>query len=702
MKCDRWFPELLGICAGLAVGFAGYTDRYFPQNDVFSYYQLFHYAYSSILLKHQIPLWEPYTSYGLPSAFDFAFTFGPSKSLAAVLGYIFGISNIKALYFAAVGLDFALIGVGSAWLARSLTGREGAHVTLAAIAMPLTHYMETLPTCGYGFALTMVFATLFSVRFLQTRKALYLAGFGLTLVANVYGNPQYLVIFEAYLFVLFLLLAGVRYRFEIRAEWKSILKSVLAPETLALILLSSALAIGLLVIDRETLRTINFTTRMRDPRTLAPDIHSYLYYLYMPPVTRIWDILTGRPIANFDVWLYFGASSFTVFVITLALGRKIRFVPELLALAFLTTAFSLPAQLPIAKFAYYYLPGMKLYRPTSYALIFAKPYAVMAIACMLSSPRMLDPDVRQWLLWAGVCVTIAVVLLTYIHPVVIFYFDSTNYPVVAIGGMFLFCFSLVACRDESWRRLAPGLLAAVLCIEIIVHRAMFEAHFYSELSKLEADKTAAHDVAVGSWYGHPRELIYQPTRIDNPNFEAPFEPLGSLYHSRWTFVGLDACMPSSRSDTYVRWIADGLKRHGASLANLEAGNFRGLFAGFDAEYGCESPKISFSSPIDRAKVVDFTANRVGIEVTASTPSLLIYRDAWTPYWKAYLDGVEIALGRNADGFKEVRIPAGSHNLKLEYEPPVNQSMLAFFALMLGSTVIVQIWLGLKEPLLASR
>jgi hypothetical protein len=73
-------PVLLAVVCGVAMAWAGYTDAYFPQNDVFSYYQLSRYSYSYVLLNGQIPLWEPYPSYGIPSAFELAFTDGPTKA----------------------------------------------------------------------------------------------------------------------------------------------------------------------------------------------------------------------------------------------------------------------------------------------------------------------------------------------------------------------------------------------------------------------------------------------------------------------------------------------------------------------------------------------------------------------------------------------------------------------------------------------
>src|SRR5713226_9290937 len=271
-------PVLLAVVCGVAMAWAGYTDLYFPQNDVFSYYQLFHYTYSSALLNGQIPLWEPYASYGIPSAFELAFTFGPTKAAAALFGFLLGITDIKALYFGAVGVDYVLIGLAAAWLARDLTGKVGPHVSLAAVLMPLSHPMGTAPNWSYGFALTMLFVLLFLLRFLQTRRSVYLAATGLTLVANIYGNPQYLVIPETYLALLFLFMAGLRFRQQLAAEWRRISRSLLTVPSIAIASLTAGLLLGLLLIDHESWKTLMFTPVDRDPNTLRPSLKVFLYY----------------------------------------------------------------------------------------------------------------------------------------------------------------------------------------------------------------------------------------------------------------------------------------------------------------------------------------------------------------------------------------------------------------------------------------
>ncbi len=687
-------PVLLAVGCGVAMFWAGYTDFYFPQNDVFSYYQIFHYTYSSALLNHQIPLWEPYASYGIPSAFELAFTFGPTRAAAAALaGYLFRITNIKALYFGAVGADFALIGLAAAWLARDLTGRVGPHVSFAAVAMPASHYMETLPTGGYGFTLTMLFVLLFLLRFMQTRRGVYLAATWLTLVANIYGNPQYMVIPETYLALLFALMAGLRYRSQLAAEWRSVIRTLFTIPSIVIGALTAGLLLGLLLIDHEILPTVEFTARLRDPHTLLPSLHNFLYYLYIPWGFRVIDLLTGRAVSTFDVWLYFGASGFAVLLFTFAHGWSIRFVPELLVLALITTVFSLPG-LPLAAWTYEWLPGMKLYRPVAYALAWAKPFAIMAIACVLASPRIVDGPARLLRMATAVLLCAIIIQSHDIVPRIIvatFYWDSFDYGWIAIGGVLVLVLTILACRGESWMRWAPMLLALVLAGELLAHRIAFEINFYQALAKIRQRSAPRGSVVIGPWYHRPRQLVYQPARVPNPPIDAPFSPVGSLYHGLWSFLSIDPCMPGTRSDSYVRWISEALEQRGATLKDLAQGQLSGLGGDFDIAYGCGHPKLSVTA--GTAQMTRFTANEVAIAVTTSAGGTLTYRDAWTPAWQATVDSVPVPLGRNRDGFKTLQVPPGEHRVDLVLRPPVGERAMLMLAVLLGLSVAGQMLLA---------
>ncbi|MGO8866484.1 MAG: hypothetical protein ACLQME_08290 [Alphaproteobacteria bacterium] len=691
-------PLLLALASGLAVGWAGYADAYFPQNDVFSYYQIFHYVYSSIVTGGEIPLWQPYASYGLPNAFEMAFTFGSTKAAAALLGALFRIADIKLLYFGAVGADFALIGVAAALLARELSGKPGPHVALAAVAMPLSHYMETQPNFSYGFALTFLFVMLFIVRFLRTRQAIYLLASALVLVANVYGNPQYLVIPEVYLGALFALMAGLRYRTALAAEWRRVLSSAFTPPALALALLTAALAAGLIAIDREAWETIRFSARLRDPHTLLPSLRVFLYYLYQMPGLRLLDVFDGRPVTTYDVWLYFGAGNLAVLLYGLAFGWRTRFVPELLILLLLLTAFSLPNQFPVAEWVYDWLPWMKLYRPVSYASVFAKPFAILAVTTVLADARTLEGRNRAALLYAAATVVLIACMFQAHRYALLFYWDSFVYGWIAIAGGLALAAALLLLlssgnRLKPW---GPAILALVLGGEVAAHRIAFEATFYAALAEIRPTPAeAAGQVLVEPWYKWPRALVYQPVRVDLPTLAAPYEPIGDRYHGMWSFLGIDPCIPGARSDTYARWVGEALKRRGATDEEMTNGDLENLGSDFAAAFGCGPPKLTISDPAGDARVVRFSADDVAIAVTTPAGGELVYRDAWLPAWQATLDGKRVPLARNADGFKMLEVPPGEHRVELAFRPLVGEGAVVALACLLGLSLVAQLWLALR-------
>src|SRR5712691_1379628 len=145
-------------------------------------------------------------------------------------------------------------------------------------------------------------------------------------------------------------------------------------------------------------------------------------------------------------------------------------MPELLTLVLLITAFSLPILFPLAKWAYYYAPGMFLFRPVNFASVFAKPFAVLAIVRVLAHPVILEEGSRRLLLNVTAAVTICAGVLRWLRIPVIFYFDSSVYGWIAIGALFVLLAMLTAVKGPRWERWAPLLLAVVLGGEIVAHR----------------------------------------------------------------------------------------------------------------------------------------------------------------------------------------------------------------------------------------
>jgi hypothetical protein len=131
------------------------------------------------------------------------------------------------------------------------------------------------------------------------------------------------------------------------------------------------------------------------------------------------------------------------------------------------------------------------------------------------------------------------------------------------------------------------------------------------------------------------------------------------------------------------------------LKDLGQGQLSGLGGDFDVAYGCGRPKLSVTA--GTAQMTRFTANGVAIAVTTPAGGTLTYRDAWTPAWQATVDGVPASLGRNRDGFKTLAVPPGEHRVDLVFRPRVDGRAMLMLAVLLGLSVVAQIWLGFARP-----
>lgn len=77
-----------------------------------------------------------------------------------------------------------------------------------------------------------------------------------------------------------------------------------------------------------------------------------------------------------------------------------------------------------------------------------------------------------------------------------------------------------------------------------------------------------------------------------------------------------------------------------------------------------------------AEVTSYGPNRVVVKAAAKTPALLYVADAWTDYWFATVDGKPAPVFRANHAYRAIPIPAGSHEVVMEYRSErLRQSLL---------------------------
>lgn len=74
-------------------------------------------------------------------------------------------------------------------------------------------------------------------------------------------------------------------------------------------------------------------------------------------------------------------------------------------------------------------------------------------------------------------------------------------------------------------------------------------------------------------------------------------------------------------------------------------------------------------PVDsRARVIEYRANRVRVEVEMMAPGFLFISDTFYPGWKAIVDGSEHEIIRTDGAFRSVYLPRGKHAVVFAYRP----------------------------------
>jgi len=95
-------------------------------------------------------------------------------------------------------------------------------------------------------------------------------------------------------------------------------------------------------------------------------------------------------------------------------------------------------------------------------------------------------------------------------------------------------------------------------------------------------------------------------------------------------------------------------------------------------------------PVGTVEWLDREADRYTLRVTADRPALLVISENYFPAWRALVDGQPATVLRADYTFRAVPVPAGTHEVRLEYRSEVLQASayvsLATLVLLLGVAV----------------
>jgi hypothetical protein len=85
-----------------------------------------------------------------------------------------------------------------------------------------------------------------------------------------------------------------------------------------------------------------------------------------------------------------------------------------------------------------------------------------------------------------------------------------------------------------------------------------------------------------------------------------------------------------------------------------------------------APPLQVGAPDSAsAQVTEFKSRHIAVKAYASAPSLMVLSEVYYPAgWKAYVDGTETPIYRTNSILRSVVVPAGTHDLVFEFDPPM--------------------------------
>lgn len=70
-----------------------------------------------------------------------------------------------------------------------------------------------------------------------------------------------------------------------------------------------------------------------------------------------------------------------------------------------------------------------------------------------------------------------------------------------------------------------------------------------------------------------------------------------------------------------------------------------------------------------SEIIEYLPDELTISVKSNTPGILVLTNNYSPYWKCWVNGVEVQITPAYHTFQAVRIPAGEVTVSFKYRPP---------------------------------
>jgi hypothetical protein len=114
-----------------------------------------------------------------------------------------------------------------------------------------------------------------------------------------------------------------------------------------------------------------------------------------------------------------------------------------------------------------------------------------------------------------------------------------------------------------------------------------------------------------------------------------------------------------------------------------------------AIHGIDAP-LTVTQDSPAPVITHYTATQMTIQVQATQAGYIVIRDAWYPHWQAMVNGQATPVYRANVLFRAVRVPTGTSEVVLTFEPTIWQSAMLLGAQVWVIVLALLVWLGYRR------
>jgi hypothetical protein len=693
-------------------------------------YELFSIMYNSVNFNNQLPLWLPFSDYGIPNFFWLP-SLTSVNFLFIGIGKLFHIQNTLLLYNASL-FGEQLISVFGMYLLANLIYRKRITVIITCLSFAATFFLYRQVYLNFHIIYLFPLMLFWIVQFFQQKKAVYLWLAGITILISIPGSGFYPLTIVFYSIAIFSLIFFFFDITSIKAIFKWSRSTYVAFGILILTALVFAFyfstfskGVGIIRDGRNANFVVPINVFLSNFRKFDPlvllgsylygvipynfsNAYEYTFYIGLPAIV---GVIAACLYQRKTIW--WAIMSASLFLFAFSLGGFFSFAAYFLPYIDITRYISVLGSIPFRTLLII-IGGLGIDQDLSITqwrkvgFTFLGLYFFLDVIGLITSP--LNPDSETGY------------VEMFMNPTL--YTTDFKYFVIRIGGYFLL-FLLIFFLDKWNKSLSSERFHLVpianigLLLFLVVDLGLFRINYENKIQVyLHRQKEQVQYLPLA------RPLIYQSQRSIDPVDDEEIQ----AYNATTVFQSFDGYSNGYDMESYLQFdhcIPDSVGRSkkyevfNPSLAPLIQNkiiptSMEESSSGIKQILGCEFPKLrvvtnvnvttsdqeaikeisetndfsnlvilsgertQFKSSLNNPQatadieVIEFSANHIKIKVDIQQDDgFLVYSDGYHTQWVARVNGVIKPIEQAYLAFKAIPLSKGTNVVELDYGSPLS-------------------------------